>query len=79
MNFFRDFLLPGQEKPGRFPTVFGLSAGFRLALARFELNLTSDDSRIYHYRRWDEVKLVLKRSFGQRSRKGVSNLLLAYH
>jgi len=34
--------------------------------------LTSDDTAIYHSRRWDEAKLARKRSFSQRSRKGAS-------
>ena len=51
----------------------------RLALAHSKLNLTSDNAPIYHSPRWGEVKLVLKISFNQRSRKGVSSLLLAYN
>jgi hypothetical protein len=44
----------------------------RLALAHFELNLTSDDSRIYHYRRWDEANLAQEHSFRHRNKKAIS-------
>jgi len=51
---------------------FASSAGSRLALHHWELNLTSENAPIYHPQRWDEEKLARKRSFSQRSRKGVS-------
>jgi hypothetical protein len=62
------------EKSVRFLTIFGLSAGFLLALRHFELNLTSDDAAIYHSKRWGEAKSLAERSFGQDSKKRNSYL-----
>jgi hypothetical protein len=61
--------LPGQEKSVRFLKLFGLSAGFWLALHHFDLNLTSLSIMFNNFPRGDEAKSVLKRLFGQRSRK----------
>jgi hypothetical protein len=43
----------------------------RRALAHFELNLTPDDSRIYHFRRWDEANLAQEHSFRHRNKKAI--------
>jgi len=64
------FFLPQEERSVRFPTLLSLSSASWLALCSLELNLTSKGALIYHPRRWGKAKLVLERSFSQRSKKG---------
>jgi hypothetical protein len=66
---FHDFLIDREERSAGFPALFALSAASRLALHSFELNLTSADAPIYHSPRWNDARLVVERSCGQRNRK----------
>jgi hypothetical protein len=61
--------LTGEEKSVRFPTLFGLSAGFQAALHYVELTLTSLSIAFYNFLPGEEPKLVVERSFGKHSRK----------
>jgi hypothetical protein len=49
--------------------LFGLFAGFWLALHDVGLNLTSLSITFYNLPRGDEAKSLLEKLFGQRSRK----------
>jgi hypothetical protein len=68
-TIFLNLSLPEKEKSGRFPALFGLSAGSRPALHYVELNLTSRSIAFYDFLRREEPKLVVERPFGKRSRK----------
>jgi hypothetical protein len=50
---------------------FGFPVSLSPPFRYFQLNLTSDDTAIYHPHRWGEAKSVLERSFSRPTRNEI--------